>query len=306
MSWAGILPTTDSMNLKCIVMRNLLILLIALSTGLIACTNGNSAGNELFEKENLVAWCIVPFDAESRSPQERAAMMDDLGLKQFAYDYRDEHIPTFKEEILTLGDHHIKLSAVWLWVDPRWEEPLNSAGREIFDILRETGSRTEIWLGLPDNAFDDLPDEECISIAVKVVREILLEAEEIGCSIALYNHGGWFGEPDNLVRIIETIGSDRVRIVYNFHHGHQQVDFFGTYLEKMLPYLSTININGMRIEGPKIITLGEGDRELEMLKIIRASGYSGPIGILGHTEGEDIRVVLERNLRGLEKLRSQL
>jgi hypothetical protein len=43
-----------------------------------------------------------------------------------------------------------------------------------------------------------------------------------------------------------------------------------------------------------------------MLRIIQNSGYSGPIGILGHTEGEDIRVVLERNLKGLEELRKQL
>jgi hypothetical protein len=84
------------------------------------------------------------------------------------------------------------------------------------------------------------------------------------------------------------------------------VDQFEAYLQKMLPYLSTININGMKVEGPKIITLGEGDRELEMLSIIRASGYSGPIGIIGHTEGEDIRVVLERNLKGLEALNKEL
>ena len=274
--------------------------------GLNACTSGYSGSDSLFEKENLIAWCIVPFDAENRGPQERAEMLDDLGITNFAYDYRDEHIPSFKEEILTLKDHHIKLGAVWLWVDPNWEEPLKSAGREIFDILRETGTKTEIWLGLPDNAFEGLPDEESLFIAVKVVREILKEAAEIGCSIALYNHGGWFGEPGNLVRIIDAVGSDKVKIVYNFHHGHQQVEQFGTYLEMMLPYLSTININGMRVEGPKIITLGEGDRELEMLRIIRTSGYSGPIGIIGHTDGEDIRVVLERNLKGLEELRSQL
>jgi hypothetical protein len=74
----------------------------------------------------------------------------------------------------------------------------------------------------------------------------------------------------------------------------------------MLPHLSTINLNGMRVEGPKIITLGEGDRELEMLRTIQASGYSGPIGIIGHTEGEDIGKVLERNLKGLEQLKTQL
>ncbi len=274
--------------------------------GITACTSGNSDGDSLFEKENLLAWCIVPFDADMRTPQERAEMLDDLGITKFAYDYRDEHIPSFREEIETLKDHHISLDAVWLWVDPRWEEPLNNAGREIFDILRETGTKTEIWLGLPDNAFEGLSDEESFSIAVKVVRDIHQEALEIGCSIALYNHGGWFGEPDNLVRIIDTIGSDKVKIVYNFHHAHHQVDQFGENLELMLPYLSTININGMRVEGPKIITLGQGDRELEMLRIIKASGYSGLIGLIGHTDGEDIRVVLERNLKGLEELKKQL
>ena len=287
-------------------MRNLVILLVVVSMGLKACTSGNSGGDSLFEKENLLAWCIVPFDAESRTPQERAEMLDDLGITHFAYDYRDEHIPYFKEEIYSLKAHDITLDAIWLWVDPQWEEPLNSAGREIFNILRETGTHTEIWLGLPDNAFEGLSDEESFSIAVKVVGEILQEAGELGCTIALYNHGGWFGEPENLVRIIESVGSMQIRIVYNFHHAHHQLDQFGKNLELMLPYLSTININGMRVEGPKIITLGEGDRELEMLRIIRASGYSRTIGIIGHTNGEDIRVVLERNLKGLEELKKQL
>jgi len=287
-------------------MRNLLIIIIIVSMGLAACKSGNSSGDPLFEKENLVAWCIVPFDSESRTSQERAEMLNELGLAQIAYDYRDEHIPSFKEEIEVLKDHHIKLSAVWLWVDPRLEEPLNDAGREVFDILRETGTQTEIWVGFPDNAFDGISDEESLSRSEEVVKEILQEAEDIGCTLALYNHGGWFGEPVNLIRIIESVGSEKIRIVYNFHHAHHQVDQFEALLQEMLPYLSTININGMKVEGPKIISLGEGDRELEMLSIIRASGYSGPIGILGHTEGEDIRVVLERNLEGLEQLKKEL
>jgi sugar phosphate isomerase/epimerase len=287
-------------------MRNLIILIIPISMGFAACTSGDSSGDPLFEKAYLVAWCIVPFDSENRSPQERAGMLNDLGLTHFAYDYRDEHIASFKQEIETLKEHHIDLSAVWLWVDPRWEEPLNNAGREVFDILRETGTQTEIWVGFPDNAFEGISDEACLAMAVEVVRKILQEAMGIGCTIALYNHGGWFGEPVNLIRIIESVGSEKIRIVYNFHHAHHQVDQFEALLQKMLPYLSTININGMKVEGPKIITLGEGDRELEMLSIIRASGYSGPIGILGHTEGEDIRVVLERNLKGLETLKKEL
>ena len=287
-------------------MKNLILILISVSMGISSCKSGNSSAAKVFEQENLLAWCIVPFDSGERTPLERAEMLNELGLKHFAYDYRDEHIPSFREEIETLKTHRINLSAVWLWVDPRWEEPLNSAGRQILDILGETRTQTEIWLGFPDNAFDEIPDDECLSMSVEVVKEILVECEKLGCTLALYNHGGWFGEPDNLVRVVESVGSDRVRIVYNFHHGHKQVELFQENLEKMLPYLSTININGMRVEGPKIIPLGEGDCELEMLRIIKDSGYTGPIGILGHTEGEDIRLVLERNLDGLAELRKQL
>ena len=259
---------------------------------------------DLFGKENLVAWCIVPFDANERTPLERVRMLNELGIVQFAYDYRDKHIPTFKEEIKVLREHQINLRAVWLWVNPA--DPWNEANRSILKILEETGTKTELWLGMPDGAFDGLNDPESLEVAVEAVRLILDRAQEVGCTLALYNHGGWYGEPGNQLKIIEAVGSDQVKIVYNFHHGHHQVEGFAALLKQMLPYLSTININGMKIEGPKIITLGEGDEELKMLRTIQNSGYTGPIGILGHTEGEDIQVVLERNLNGLAALGSKL
>ena len=263
-------------------MKNLVIILLAISVGITTCRSGNSGADGLFEKDNLVAWCIVPFDAMDRTPGERAEMLSELGFTHFAYDYRARHVPSFREEINVLKDHHITLSAVWLWADPYADEIPDSSGRQVF------------------------PDEESLARTTAVVSDILRESEEIGCTLALYNHGGWFGEPENMIRIIESVGTDRLRIVYNFHHGQHQVEHFKNNLEMMLPYLSTININGMRVEGPKIITLGQGDRELEMLRIIKASGYTGPIGILGHTEGEDIREVLQRNLEDLEKLKKSL
>lgn len=285
-------------------MRKLIFLIIVISMSMTACKNERTV--QLFERENLVAWCIVPFDAANRTPMQRALMLKELGFTQMAYDYREHNIPSFKEEIETLKEQHISLVAAWLWVDPRWEEPLDERGRAIFETLRATGTRTEIWVGFPEDAFEGLPHDKNLSWSIRVVKQIQEEAEAIGCSIALYNHGGWFGEPENLVEIIQSIGSEEIRIVYNFHHAHHEVDQFRENLELMLPYLSIINLNGMRVEGPKIIPLGEGDREAEMLKIIEESGYSGPIGIIGHTEGKDIGGVLKENLAGLEKLKQQL
>ena len=37
------------------------------------------------------------------------------------------------------------------------------------------------------------------------LRPLAEEAGKIGCSLALYNHGGWFGEPENQIAIIERL-----------------------------------------------------------------------------------------------------
>src|SRR5262245_39673417 len=91
--------------------------------GAIALTGGGSAagqgkdrppsGREIFAPGNLVAWCIVPFDAKHRGPEERAQMLERLGLRRFAYDWRDEQIPTFDQELDALQRHRIRLEAFW-------------------------------------------------------------------------------------------------------------------------------------------------------------------------------------------------
>jgi alpha-L-fucosidase 2 len=261
---------------------------------------------EMFNRDNLVVWCIVPFDAMKRSPEERAVMLDELGLSKLAYDFREDHLPLFEEEIRVLSQHGIELRAVWFWIQGRGDHLLDSTNEFVLSTLERTGTRTELWVSFPEDYFEGGSDSANLATAVRAVREILGRAEASGCSVALYNHGGWFGEPANLVRIIEAIDPGKLRIVYNFHHAHHRIDRFQEDLDLMLPYLSVINLNGMRKEGPKIITLGEGDRELDMLRIIVQSGYAGPLGIIGHTDGEDIRTVLERNLEGLQKLKEQL
>src|SRR5215813_1508042 len=54
--------------------------------------------NRLFARDNLVAWCIVPFDSKKRGPEERAVMLKRLGFTRFAYDWRAEHVASFDAE----------------------------------------------------------------------------------------------------------------------------------------------------------------------------------------------------------------
>lgn len=260
----------------------------------------------MLAQDKIIAWCIVPFDARDRTPAQRAEMLQELGIGKYAYDYRDRHIPQFAEEIRTMEASGIEMHAVWLWIQDAGDQLLDPASERIVRTVEQEGLKTEFWVSFPGQFFEGLSEQEKFDKAVGTLSKLNERVQKAGCSIALYNHGDWFGNPENQIRIIAAIGSDNIGMVYNFHHGHHEVAQFGELFPKMQPYLTAVNLNGMTPDGPKIIDLGKGEAELGMLRIMKQYGYQGPIGILGHTEGEDIRVVLERNLEGLVKLRSAL
>lgn len=262
----------------------------------------NDQNPMLFSKDNLVAWCVVPFDSMNRTPEERAAMLSDLGFKQFAYDWRLQHLPSFPAEINALKKHNIKLKSVWMWIDIDSGKILDETNEELLKMIKDNHVETEIWLGFSNKYFEGHTDEEKLKRAIDAVQYIKRRAEESGCTISLYNHGDWFGDPVNQIRIIEKIGSRDIGIIYNYHHAHDQIKEYPELLNKMLPYLKTVNIDGMRTNGPKILPVGEGEHELQMLKTLKASGFNGSIGILGHVENNDVKVVLARNLNGLKSL----
>ena len=265
--------------------------------------------SKLYDRDNLVAWCIVPFDLRHRGPEDRAAMLERLGFKHFAYDWRGEHIATFDAEIEALKRHGIALDA--FWVAPG---ELNRESRLILDVLKRHDVKSCLWVLLdfgPDKV-EGAEQARRVAAATAKLKPLADEAAKVGCTLALYNHGGWFGEPENQVAIIEALktqGVANVGIVYNLHHGHPHLDRLPAILKQAMPYLKTVNLNGMdgRLDpGPrKILPLGQGSKDLDILRIIRDSGYTGPIGILGHTD-DDAEARLRDNLDGLEWLKPQL
>ena len=256
----------------------------------------------LFSRDNLIAWCTIPYDSKKRNSEERAAMLKELGFRSFAYDWRNNDLPMMETELSTMKKYGIKVNAAWLFVNEVPGKILDDADETVLQTLKKTNTKLEIWVSFPNSFFDKLTDDEKIAKGAKMITYLHQRASEMGCTLALYNHDDWFGEPANEVKIIEASGLKDIHIVYNFHHGHKQMDEFENILAITKPYLSTVNINGMKAEGPQILPVGSGDRESGLLKTLKASGYSGAIGIIGHTENEDVKIVLERNIEGLKKI----
>ncbi len=253
---------------------------------------------KVFSQDNLVAWCIVPFDAKKRGPAERAEMVAKMGLKKIAYDWRGEHVSTFEEEILQYKKYGIEFFAFWSWHDA------------IEPLIKKHGIKPQIWhtLGSPKTG----TQQEKVTAAAKSMLPAAKQTKALGLKLGLYNHGGWGGEPANLVAVCQSLrkqGHDHVGIVYNFHHGHGHVDDFAESLAAMQPCLLCLNLNGMSGKNQKfqkILPIGKGQNEAVMMKIILDSGYQEPIGILGHVSSRDVEEVLKENLAGFRKIVGEL
>jgi sugar phosphate isomerase/epimerase len=250
-----------------------------------------------FTRDNLVAWCIVPFDSKQRTPSKRAEMVARLGLSKVAYDWRNQHVASFEEEILQYKKHGIEFFAFWGWHDT------------MESLIPKHGIQPQVWstLGSPKA---DTQNQRVIAAAKSMVP-LAEKTGLLGLKLGLYNHGGWGGEPENLAAVCNELkrqGHNHTGIVYNFHHGHGHIKDFAKSLSIMKPHLLCLNLNGM--SGPsnfrKILPIGQGQHEKSMMQAIINTHYKGPIGILGHVSNRDVEIVLKENLQGLEKLSKEL
>ena len=283
------------------------ILLLTLIPLFTSCATYKESNRKLFEKHNLIPWSIVGFDVKERTPSERLEMLERLGYKQYAYGNRPKHIPTMQQEWELAKERNIKISAVWLYINLNKDKPnsLKPDSEVVFNNLETVGLKTQIWVGFEPTYFDNLTDEESLEQAVAMVSYLSERAKEIGCKIALYNHGGWFGKPDNQLRIIKALPQKDLGVVFNFHHAHDNLENYSKNITQLFPYLWCVNLNGMKSEGPKIISIGEGNLEKDMIQQLLDLNYIGPFGILGHVKGGDPEVILKDNFKGLYTLYSK-
>ncbi|PAW91048.1 MAG: hypothetical protein B9S33_00990, partial [Pedosphaera sp. Tous-C6FEB] len=288
------LPGATSRSLAAAFAR-LLFVWLACFAGL----SSRAAEVQLFARTNLVAWCIVPFDSKKRGPAERAEMVAKLGFTKVAYDWRQEHVAQFEQEILEYQKHKLDYFAFWSQHD------------EAYRLFEKHRLHPQIWVMMGSPAAPT--NEERVQLAAKNLLSVVERTRKAGCQLTLYNHGGWAGEPENMAAVAKVLreqhGAAHVGVVYNLHHGHDHLDRFPAALKTMLPYLHCLNLNGMVAggdkKGQKILPLGAGDLDLKLLQIIRDSGYRGPIGIIGHTN-DDVEQRLQDNLDGLDWLLPQL
>jgi sugar phosphate isomerase/epimerase len=269
----------------------------------------------LWQHDNLVAWCVVPFDANHRGPEQRAQMLRQLGFKHFAYDWREKDIPTFDAEIEALQKYGIDLFAWWFPFDA--DDPV---ARQTLEVFKRHNVHPQLWVMQsqkrpvgPKNAKPMTREEQQQRVRQEANRisALVKLAAPYGSKIELYNHNGWYGVVENELAIIsrlKEIGVSDVGMVYNLSHAHDEVHDdtrdFPALWTRMQPHVVAVNITGM---GPvdQIIYPSQGALELNMMRTIEKSGWKGAVGLIAE-KGGDAKVTLKNYMTGLDWLAAEI
>jgi sugar phosphate isomerase/epimerase len=274
-----------------------------------------SPEGSLWAHDNLVAWCVVPFDAAKRGPEARARMLSGLGFRAFAYDWREKDVPTFDDEIDSLQRHGIQLFAWWYPFDA--DQPL---AKETLEVLRRHRVQPQLWVALapigePRTA-EGLPktpeeQERRLADAARRIEALVRLAQPYGCPVELYNHNGWFGLVENEEAVIERLertGVHGVGMVYNFSHArdglHDDSRDFAAVWSRIRTHVVAVNVTGMHWEGQHVYP-SQGDSELAMMRVIESSGWRGKVGLIAE-KGGDAEVTLRDYITGLDWLAAEL
>ncbi len=276
----------------------------------------------IFERGDVAAWCYVPYDTVQRTPQQRAALLAKLGIAAAVWDWRDEHLPLFGQELRALEDQGIHMAGIWCPLADPGASGVPSSVASLVSQSAHAGLTPQLWtcleFGPPWEGPPDVVDQEArVAAAAARTAPLAALAAEHGMTVGLYNHMGWAGEPENLMEVADALaaqGLTNVGLVYQQHHGHTHVDRWARLWPVIAPRVIALGLNGMiplsvdptaAARGRKIHPYGRGPQDVVLARIVAESGWDGLLTLLGHTM-DDVELRLRDNLEGLDWVAEQL
>ena len=128
-----------------------------------------------------------------------------LGFKRYAYDWRAEHLPDTARELRLAREHGIRVEAVWVWTEKDQPGKLSESNERLLSALRQAGLSTQLWVGFAPGFFERMTGDREGRPRGRDGPPPERPGRGKKSRVALYNHGDWFGEPENQVRIIPAL-----------------------------------------------------------------------------------------------------
>ncbi|HEY0594681.1 sugar phosphate isomerase/epimerase family protein [Sphingopyxis sp.] len=238
-----------------------------------------------------------------RDPEARAEMLHRRGLRRIAIEWRYAQLGTLDQELSASIARGIVATALWV---PISLVPLNDVHLDIlFGFIERNELRLALWTTLMHpHDIDEWVESKKLDLTCEAVSRLADRASKLGCSVALYNHDGWFAQPSSLCKIVATARRPNVGIVYNFHHAHADAPEFRSHVVSMLSSLKAVNLGAAKAGAPA--AFGEGEHDFAMLSTLLEMGYCGPLGLTCYDAKADAADTLTRSLAGLANFRRSL
>ena len=246
------------------------------------------------DRPNVAAARIVASDLNERTPRERAAMLRRLGIRHLIWDWRDRDALQFDAELDALRNEGVSLGGIVV------QHPLPAHGapgvinphvRQFVTEAARRGLAPDLWVTV---ASEQVSTElEHVWQAADHVEPLARLAADHGMCVLLANESGFFGEPRNLVALVEALserGLNNVGIAYQQQHGHAHIGDFAEQFAIMQPHLVAIALNGMDPDGEAtgriILPYGAGRADRKIAHVIAASGWRGQLVVQGHSRDD--------------------
>ena len=213
-------------------------------------------------------------------PKVQAETVKSLGYDGLHYNYTNPKDMAAK--IAACQAAGVKIYAVYIYTFLNKPEPYDPGIKEVITMLK--GSGTVIWMTIREGKYGQQDAD-----AAKLVNDIAGQAAAAGLKVSLYPHANMYVDTAEVaVRVAKAAQAPNVGVTVNLCHellagnGNRM----GEVLQTALPYLSLASINGAQaITGKKgsaaweTLVLGDGSYDvLGYLKLLRDSGYRGPVG----------------------------
>ncbi len=127
----------------------------------------------IWERDNLVAWSVGPYDAEIRGPEARAAMLQRLGFKRYSYFWMPSDIPNYRAEIQAMKEHGIAFQGWWAPFEP--DDPLLDETLALFGLL---DVQPRLWVVPPLPDFAALSEQSGVQLPADLAAIAELPTEE--------------------------------------------------------------------------------------------------------------------------------
>ena len=247
-------------------------------------------------------------DDKHKTPKEQVEMVMELGYAGIGAT-AGKGLARMAEE---LDKNSLRLFAAYVgcYIDA----DARSYGPELKEAIEVMKGRNAIlWLFVQSKKLKP-SSQEGDARAVEVIREIADMAAESGVRVALYPHTNfWVERVEDAIRVAKKADRKNVGVTFNLCHWLRTDDEknMKSLIKSAMPHLFVVSINGADSGGKDwkqlIQTLDRGSFNiLRFLKVLKKSGYTGPIGLQGYGIGGDAYDNLKRSMNAWRKLSEKI